>query len=100
MGYYTRFEMRIEGVDDIPEEVQAADFVFGYALTKSGEPYENVKWYDHDTDMCKLSASFPDYTFVLHGEGEESGDIWRKKYRAGRIIESKKARIVFDEVQP
>lgn len=57
---------------------------------------ESHKWYDHEDHMNLLSAEFPDWTFVLNGEGEEQGDVWRKRFCNGEMTESKKARLVFD----
>lgn len=31
--------------------------------------YGNSKWYDCETDMCKLSRKFPDILFSIHAEG-------------------------------
>ena len=49
--------------------------------------YQEWKWYDHDEDMVKLSLRFPDYTFILEGEGEENGDLWRAIYHDGQMEE-------------
>ena len=35
--------------------------------------------------MLKLSLEFPEYVFILDGEGEESGDIWRSFYKNGKM---------------
>ena len=36
---------------------------------------DSCKWYGHEDDMRKLSKRFPDYLFVLEGEGEEAGKM-------------------------
>lgn len=60
-------------------------------------PFEDIcKWYDHDEDMKKFSKKYPGTVFVLSGEGEESGDIWKKYYRAGKV-QACNAKITFDE---
>ena len=33
--------------------------------------------------MKQISAEFPDYLFILEGEGEEPGDIWKAYYYRG-----------------
>ena len=45
-----------------------------------GEPR---KWYEHDEEMLKASLEHPGVVFVLDGDGEEPGDIWRTFYRNG-----------------
>lgn len=44
---------------------------------------EWIKWYEHDRDMLDISMKFPDTVFVLSGEGEESGDLWKTYYKNG-----------------
>ena len=39
--------------------------------------------------MLEYSANHPEYLFILDGEGEESGDIWRKFYKDGKSYEWK-----------
>lgn len=57
---------------------------------------DECKWYEHDEEMIELSLKFPDTVFCLHGEGEESGDIWNKYYKNGKS-QYCPARIVYDE---
>lgn len=50
-----------------------------------------IKWYEHNSDMVKLSEKFPDVTFTLRGIGEEHYydgtefvlDVWQKTYKDG-----------------
>ena len=58
---------------------------------------EPCKWYDHERDMLAVSAKIPQATIRLEGEGEESGDIWRKTFKGGALLKGQKARIVFDD---
>lgn len=45
---------------------------------------EPCKWYEHDDDMLKASLEHNDVVFILDGEGEESGDVWRAFYLNGK----------------
>lgn len=47
---------------------------------------ESLKWYNHEDDMCKLSAMFPDLYFTLEGDGEEFDDYWRKLFHDGQCL--------------
>ena len=47
---------------------------------------DSLKWYDHESDMCELSAMFPDLYFTLEGDGEEFDDFWRKLFHNGDCI--------------
>ncbi len=54
-----------------------------YYLNEARELFEDItvddlegKWYEYEEDMIKLSAAFPDFTFVLEGCGEERSDWW------------------------
>ena len=59
-------------------------------------PYDSWKWYDHDEDIVKLSLRFPNYTFILEGEGEENGDLWRTIYHNGQL-ERLNVKIVYEK---
>jgi hypothetical protein len=57
---------------------------------------EQCKWYESDEDMKKISKKYPLTIFVLEGEGEESGDLWKKYFLNGKMQEAK-AKITYDE---
>lgn len=60
-------------------------------------PFEDsCKWYDHNKDMLRISKKYPGTIFVLNGDGEESGDVWRKYYHKG-LSQDANARIVYDD---
>lgn len=101
MGYCTLHELRVRkpgkdlawSQEEIDELINALTEkkIMGYALT---DVYENnpalaiygsnqVKWYKHDEDMVAISKQFPDYTFQLHGDGEEAEDFWFSYYKNG-----------------
>ena len=82
-------EMIIEELRDFSEEAK-------YSLSEGGDTEEGSKWYDHDEEFLDFSKRYPDWLFILSGEGEESGDIWTKYYVNGKKQEAK-ARIVVDD---
>ena len=43
----------------------------------------NAKWYENKTDCIKFSKEYPHITIDVHGRGEESGDVWKARYRNG-----------------
>ena len=45
--------------------------------------YDTIKWYDHNEDMIELSKRFPNYVFILEGQGEDPDDRWRAFYCNG-----------------
>lgn len=109
MGYYTHFMLdcydnRANSFDisfetDLGKALTAAlheinpDY-FDYDFSLMTLPYQEWKWYDHDEDMIELSKRFPDYTFILEGEGEENGDLWRNVYHDGQM-ESLYVKIIY-----
>lgn len=114
MGYYTDYKLTIEKED---ESVSAYDIASKmkemydkneafYPLiddiedvlederskeknSLSLKSYEEAKWYDNPEDMHELSKTFPNVIFVLHGEGEEQGDIWSTYYKNGVAKDAK-----------
>lgn len=46
---------------------------------------ESCKWYNHEVDMLSVSKVFPEYIFEVHGEGEETGDVWIKWFHDGKM---------------
>lgn len=104
MGYNTRYSLEIEGAT-YKEEVTGED-VNGNTVTilvtkntdletlkkeiskESGYDYvfsDECKWYDHDDDMKNFSKKYPDVLFILSGEGEEPGDLWKTYYKNGKM---------------
>lgn len=98
MGYYTAYELTVnrydarsdtlsnvtpDDHDKIVEELRQLD-VIGYALSDDLSCHDAVKWYYHDSDMIQISKMFPSVLFCLHGEGEETGDIWDSYYLNGK----------------
>jgi len=92
MGYYTRHELDSDDLTGVDHEANIEDMT-GYSSLFDGE---TVKWYSHIKDMRYYSKQFPDVTFELRGEGEESGDIWIEYHRNGKVQECK-AIITFEE---
>jgi hypothetical protein len=58
---------------------------------------DSMKWYEHEGEMCKLSAMFPDLYFTLEGDGEEFDDFWRKLFHNGQCIGSVDGEIYYPE---
>lgn len=114
MGYYTNYSLTIlegdeymditetattvsgEKVEIVRESVYALDRIVNH-LSTVFNPFESeCKWYNHEKDMISASEQFPDYVLELSGEGEESGDIWKKYFKNGKM-QICQAEIVFDE---
>lgn len=95
MAYYTNYNLTIHGASTDVEESELIEEVVdisGYSCLFD----DSIKWYDHESDLKIVSAKYPEIVFKLHGEGEESGDIWNKYFKAGKMQECR-AKIVYDE---
>ena len=57
---------------------------------------DSCKWYEHNTDMMEISKKYPNVVFVLHGEGEEAGDLWNAYYKNGKMQKCK-GKITYDD---
>lgn len=80
MGYYTDYDF--SGNRD--EVIAAINEICGYSCGSDDGQLNNVKWYDHDDHMEKVSLMFPNELLVLEGVGEEDGDIWKAYYKNGK----------------
>lgn len=62
---------------------------------------DSCKWYEHDKHMRDISRMYPETIFILEGEGQESGDIWKKYYLNGKCQVAKAEVIIpeFDETK-
>lgn len=95
MGYYTRHELTvINGDNETDYEQEISDTTDGY--DKHWLWGSETKWYDCQKDMIKYSKKHPDVTFLIDGEGEEIGDIWKAWFKNGKKFYSKVS-LVFDE---
>jgi hypothetical protein len=104
MGYNTKFDLDVIGRESDPVELNRwyedlnDDKTFGdYELPLNSDEWDSMKWYCWEADVKVLSKEYPNVLFVLSGEGEDSGDIWRAYFMNGEVQEVQ-ARIVFDEV--
>ncbi len=87
MGYYTCYHLEW----DVPELLPAIEFYIKqhegeFGVGPDGSPiFDEVKWYEHEQTMTALSKEFPQVTFILSGVGEEQVDMWRKRFKAGKM---------------
>lgn len=94
MGYYTHHTLHIAKDDADEDFVQGLGLDRGYAHLEICEPAidgcvsfqqeEQSKWYEHTEELLVVSRAHPDILFVLDGDGEEQGDIWREFFLNGR----------------
>lgn len=97
MGYDTSYSLSMkDGSYDLVEQFVEENEYAKYALCSNGDCRESCKWYEHEKDMRKFSKKHPKAIFILSGEGEESGDIWKKYYKNGKMQKCK-AVITFEE---
>lgn len=95
MGYNTTYKLKWycekkskTTWDDISDEIklrQDADGDFFYAVDSVGRSQDSCKWYEHEKEVSAFSKIYPDVLFKLSGEGEESGDIWKKYFKNGKV---------------
>lgn len=102
MGYYTRYTLAWEPLDDcstealaeiMAKEIESSDYMLG-ALRADGRALNARIWHYHEKDMEALSLKYPGILFTLSGESEESGDLWRKYFLNGKC-EVARASITF-----
>ena len=105
MGYETSYSLEISSDSSKLEPIEGVDAdgnpatIFRPVYYDQGKmereianlsgysyPFEDsCKWYDHEADMRTYSTQHPDILFTLSGEGENSGDMWRKYFKNGKM---------------
>ena len=92
MGYNTSFSLKIKDSNNDLELIELlrgeCDYA-NYALQENGKTLESCKWYDHEDDLKSFSRKHPYALFILNGEGEESGDLWKLYCRNGKVHRAK-----------
>lgn len=91
MGYYTSFKMVVLENGQEVNEIQFPEFsnvdLDQGSLSISSlieHTSDSCKWYDHEEEMIEYSKKFPQLVFILDGDGEEAGDVWREFYKNGK----------------
>lgn len=111
MGYITKYklEYRFLAHQDRFEKTML-DEIYGInGASSNGFMYEiscilkygshSSTWYDHESYIKSLSLKYPMVVFTLSGVGEDSGDIWRKYFCAGKMQKAK-TYLTYDEFDP
>lgn len=97
MGYYTRYRLMLTPYDEAAEATVRRIEWEGGPLVRDG--FVEAKWYDHEEDMRRVSAQYPDVLFTLMGEGEDAEDLWAKHFKGGGM-QVVKAVVTFEEFDP
>ena len=110
MGYYTKYKLTVRNVDRpymplSPEEEKIMaqrlyEIIWGYKDDYKPRYFEDIleeemKWYEHESDMFTFSKEYPNYVFLLEGIGSTHDDQWRL-YAYDGTLEKIYARIEFD----
>jgi len=85
MGYCTTFVISVEDGDPSEGEFDRISH-----MLETYEDFEfwgdewvasDVKWYDYNDDMHRLSKEFPQFRFYVHGDGDDSDDLWEDHWQ-------------------
>jgi len=57
---------------------------------------EEMKWYEWKEDMKRLSSISNNIVWIVSGEGEESGDMWKAYFKGGKVQEAR-AVVTYDD---
>lgn len=67
---------------------------FDYAGKEIFGWWANEKWYDWEEDMTALSKKFPNFLFLLEGDGEHRDDVWGAYFLDGLIMRNARKIVV------
>lgn len=104
MGYQTAFTVKIRNVDPAQADTirELFEDVTGYPFISDGfldcvELALFAKWYDWENNIKAISKDSPAWDIYITGEGEEGGDLWHARARAGNLV-VKPAEVVYPEI--
>lgn len=95
MGYYTYYTCYVIDEDSYGKEKikqaanRLAEILYGEKPSKEVQDFEficengEMKWYEYEDNMKKLSKEFPDMVFELSGNGEDEEDFWKEYFLNG-----------------
>lgn len=83
MGYYTDYKLSFD--TSIVDKQEVFDYIKEKFYQWFDCGYVNSKWYQHVPEMVEVSKKWPDVLFTLEGVGEESGDMWIKYFKNGKV---------------
>lgn len=90
MGYTTYFTVSREDDKPFTSEEREALLALDVFEDETNEGKETIcmgglaKWYECFEDMKDFSLKFPGVVFKMHGEGEETGDLWDAYFKNGK----------------
>ncbi len=96
MGYYTYHELHVGKANvgksesahefkDYAEDVDYARVLEEVEKQIGFNPFDDdCKWYSSQQDMLEVSKKFPELLIRVHGNGEESDDIWYHYFHNGK----------------
>lgn len=85
MGYNTYYKISVDD-DKLEQYIEEIRSVSGYSNFEG-----SITWYDWQNDMQRVSQKYPEVTFRIDGDGDESGDVWAAWFKNGKV---KKWRLV------
>ena len=92
MGYYTSYDIAFEG--DFEQKKEFEEDLLKISAYSDGRLDSSVvelletncvyaKLYDLEAWIAQLAPKYPNLLIILTGDGEESGDIWEKRWKGG-----------------
>lgn len=88
MGYNTSYELTTVEQPEHTDCPHCGQKMPGYKTFKErveeiaeyGVFDEECKWYEHEKDIARAMRETGTTLVIIHGEGEEQGDVWDKRF--------------------
>ena len=98
MGYLTTYTTNLLSGDEQEYNKVLTAIKDKYGIDFLSDNVQDVKWYNYEKDLIRLTKKYPGLTIELCGDGENSDDNWTARFHDGNVEYEKGSDFGFFEI--